>query len=306
MKKLTPFAIRTLIVLAAFLWILSSVGEAATTQVDCSSASLQAAIEKAKPGDTLLVSGTCNEKVVINVELNRITLDGQGKATINGPDKKSAVIAVLGRDITIKGFAIRGGRVGIRIMRGGTAVVDGNTVENTRSFGIQVVQNSFARIINNTIRNNSNFGIFVGGSSFAWIGFLRGSDRTARPNTIQNNGGAGIRVRTAAAARIHGNTITGNKRAGVLVQRASTATIAGNTINGNGGDGILVVGNSTVNLGSDTGSRFSQLPNTSGAPNGGFGIRCSSSSSADGRLGTLNGKKGAKSFKEGCVDSLKP
>ena len=92
----------------------------------------------------------------------------------------------------------------------------------------------------------------------------------------------------------------------MLVQLASTANIAGNTIKGNGGDRILVVGNSTVNLGSDTESRLAQLPNKSGAPNGGFGIRCSISSTADGRLGTLNGSKGAKDFSDsGCVDSLK-
>jgi len=72
MKKSTPFAIRTLIVFATFLWILSSVGEAATIQVDCSSASLQAAIEKARPGDTLLVSGTCKENLVIPEDVQNL------------------------------------------------------------------------------------------------------------------------------------------------------------------------------------------------------------------------------------------
>jgi len=79
MRKTTAIAIRSLIVLPAFLWILSSVGEAATLQVDCSSGTLQAALEKAKPGDTLLVSGTCKENLVIYEEVARITLDGQGK-----------------------------------------------------------------------------------------------------------------------------------------------------------------------------------------------------------------------------------
>ena len=110
-----------------------------------------------------------------------------------------------------------------------------------------------------------------------------------------------------ASARINGNTITDNKRAGVTVQLASSAEIGNNTISGNGGDGILVIGNSIAVLGSDTGSGLFQLPNTTGAPNGGFGIRCSINSSADGRLGTLNGSKGAKDFTEsGCVDSLIP
>ena len=36
------------------------------------------AIKTLKPGDTLLVSGTCNENVTIGQEVERITLDGQG------------------------------------------------------------------------------------------------------------------------------------------------------------------------------------------------------------------------------------
>jgi parallel beta-helix repeat protein len=245
--------------------------------------------------------------VEITAELSRITLDGQGKATIHGPDKNTPAIAVLGRDITIKGFTVRGGRQGISIVWGGTAIVDGNTVENTGRSGVALSQNSSARITNNTIRNNPNQGILVAGSSFAWIGFTDNVEETTpKPNTIQNNG-VGIEVDRGSAARIHGNTITDNKGYGVGVERGSQADIGGNAINGNGGDGIFMVGNSTANLGSDTGSDFRRTPNTSGAPNSGFGIRCSINSSADGRLGTLNGSKGAKDFKEtGCVDSLIP
>ena len=132
MKKLTPFATGTLIVVAAFLWILSSVAEAATIEVDCSSATLQAAIEKAKPGDTLLVSGTCKENLVIHEEVVRVTLDGQGKATINAPDATKHTITVRGRGITIKGFTITGGRNGLMVNDGGQATIDGNTVQGVR------------------------------------------------------------------------------------------------------------------------------------------------------------------------------
>jgi len=298
-----------LVVCVISLWFLQSVGVAGTIKVTCGpKETIGNALKKLKPGDTLLVSGTCNENVEISAELSRITLDGQGKATVNGPDAKTNTITVLGREVTIKGFTIRGGRRGIAVSRGGTAVIDGNTVENVAGdFGVQVSQSSSARIINNTIRNNPGNGINVSASSFAFIGFVTTLETTARPNTIQNNGTAGINVGRSSAARIHGNTITDNKTAGVLVNRASQVDIGGNTISGNGGDGILVVGNSIVNLGSDTGSGPFQLPNTSGAPNSGFGIRCSINSSADGRLGTLNGSKGTKDFTEsGCVDSLIP
>ena len=306
LEKTKPIFVFVVCVIS--LWSLQSVAVAGTINVTCGpKETIGNALNKLKPGDTLVVSGTCNENVVIYAEFNRITLDGQGKATINGPDANTAVISVVGRDVTIKGFTVRGGRGGISIISGGMAVVDGNTVENTGSRGVQVGQNSTAWIINNTIRNNPNNGIQIAGSSLAWIGFIGGGREITAPNTIQGNGAAGINVNRASSARIHGNTIADNNRAGVAVQGASQADIGGNAINSNRGEGILVEGNSIVNLGSDTGSGLDELPNTSGAPNSGFGIRCSINSSADGRLGTLNGSKGAKDFSDtGCVDSLIP
>ncbi len=327
MKKLAPFAIRTLIVFAAFLWILSSVGEAATTQVDCSSASLQAAIEKAKPGDTLLVSGTCKENLVIHEEVARITLDGQGKATIEGRPDAGPTIRVRGRGITIKGFTITGGRNGLHVTGGGQATIDGNTIQgvrrgilvnwsssasitnntiqNNRSTGITLVDTSFAKIGNNTIKNNRS-GITIAINSAAWVGVFRPRDRTASPNIIENNEGNGIVVTLVSSARIVGNTIRNNKRAGINVTRASSAYISSNTTDGNGGNGITVTRNAQVSLGRRRGTKIFRLPNNTTSNNSGVGIRCASGSSVEGRLGSLHGNKGAKDIDPSCVDLLKP
>ena len=311
MKKSTLFAIRTIIVFAAFLWILSSLAEAATIQVDCSSASLQAAIEKAKSGDTLLVSGTCNENLVIPEDVQKITLDGQGKATIKGRDPKKDTIFVRGRvDVTVRGFTITGGRDGIMLVSGATALVDGNTIENTSRFGIYVTQHSSARIVNNTIQNiRGKDGISVSGSAFIYVGmlgYLNLQDKTASPNTIQNNGRFGIHVHRTSYARIAGNTISNNKNHGIHVGGVSHAQIGSNNTNGNGGDGIFVAENSGVNRGADKGKKILHLPNNTTVANKGFGIRCIIGGSANGRIGTLTGAKGAKRFGEGCIDSLKP
>ncbi len=305
MEKTTAIAIRSLIALPAFLWIFSSPGEA-HIQVDCSSASLQAAIDKAKPGETLLVSGTCKENLVIHEEVARITLDGQGKATVNGPDASKSTIEVRGRGITIKGFTVTGGGNGINVSRGGQAVIDGNTVQGTGGAGIIVIRTSHAVIVNNTVQNNARFGILISHSSYGFVGGLATEDKTARPNIIENNGRNGILVNRSAGARIVGNTIRNNKRYGVRVQRGSNAEIANNTIDGNARDGISVSRNSAASLGRDTVRQIHHAPNTTTANNKGFGISCSIGGAVDGRLGTLNGEKGEKSFKEGCVDSLKP
>ena len=306
MKKLTPFAIRTLIVFAAFLWILSSVGEAATTQVDCSSATLQAAVEKAKPGDTLLVSGTCKENLVIYEKAARITLDGQGKATIEAPDDGRPTITLRGRGITIKGFTVTGGRHGINVTRGGQAIIDGNTVQGAARNGILVNKTSYALIVNNTSQNNARCGIVIGGGSNGFVGFRTHSDKTPSPNIVENNGRHGIAVQGTSNAEIVGNTIRGNKRHGIMVVQTSSAHISSNTVDASLRHGILVNQDSNVSTWRRRGSELFRVPNSTTANNSRAGIGCRGNSSVDGRLGSLNGNKGAKDIDPSCVDLLKP
>ena len=300
-------------VLVAFLWLLPSVVQADPHKLNCGKEkTIGEALHELKPGDTLLVSGVCNENLVIPEEVHRITLDGQGTATINGPDATRATVEIRGNDITVRGFTITGGLFGVRVIAGGTATIDGNTIQNTGRDGISVGQNGSAHILNNTVQNNPEDGISISESSSARVGFqeVRGL-RTPAPNIIQNNGDRGIAVSRSSSARIFGNTIRNNLGTGVDVVRASHADISSNTINNNGGDGIFVSQNSGVNLGRDTTQDpLSDDPNITTVNNAGRGIRCRINSYADGRLGTLNGNGGATSFDTstgpngGCINSL--
>ncbi|MBI2985301.1 MAG: right-handed parallel beta-helix repeat-containing protein, partial [Deltaproteobacteria bacterium] len=293
-------AISGLLVSVALLWSLPSAGDAGepkTREVTCSSKkTIGEELRKLDPGDTLLVSGVCSENVVIPEEIHRITLDGQGTATINGPDATRAAINVRGRVITIRGFTITGGENGVMVDDGGAALIDGNSIQSTGSNGVLVNRHSSARIIDNTIQNNPGAGILVTEGSSARIGFLSGSDTVASPNIIQSNGGSGVNVTRSSQTRIVGNTISNNTDNGVLVNRGSHADIASNAINGNAGDGVLVIRNSGVNLGEDAGTGIFDSPNITTVNNGGFGIRCRINSYADGRRGSLNGNAGATSF----------
>jgi parallel beta-helix repeat protein len=311
MEHIKISGIRSLVVFVGFLLLLPSVG--GTQAVDCDlGESLQAAIDGAGTEATITVSGTCNENVTIREEKDSITLDGQGIATINGPDPTDHTIFVRGRGITIRGITITGGRNGIFVSRGGTALIDTNTIQNTGNNGILLNQESSARIINNTIQNNPNAGIVVSENSSARIGFLAAQDTVASPNTIQNNSDQGIIVSRSSSARIVGNTISNNGLAsgsdGIIVTRASQADISSNTIDGNGRHGIFLTLNSAVSLGDDTGDTIFDLPNstTEGSENGDRGIRCVTGGAVDGRLGTLNGTMGATLFAVNCINSLNP
>ncbi len=266
------------------------------------------AIKTLKPGDTLLVSGTCNENVQIGEEIHRITLDGQGTASING-DSSANAVTVRGTGITIRGFVITGGAPqGVAVTDGGSAVIDGNTIQYADRNGITVFRNSSADILNNTIQYSGLAGIAVQNTSSARVGwFGPPNNRVSAPNTIQNNGAQGIQVYRGSSAQIFSKTIQNNGSHGVIVDRNAQAEIAACTITGNAGDGIRGLRNAGMDIGTDaTGSTPQFDDDTNTGTNGGFGVRCMIGGFVDGRLGTLTGTLGGKSLAEACTDSAVP
>ena len=277
------------LVLAMCLW-LPSVGraESGTHTLTCGpEKTIGQAIKTLKPGDTLLVSGTCNENFVVGEEVHGITLDGQGTAAING-DSSANAVTVTGNGITIRGFVITGGAPqAVAVPDGGTAVIDGNTIQYAARNGIAVFRGSSANIVNNTIQHNGLAGIAIQSTSTARIGWAGPPDnRVSAPNTIQNNGAQGIQVYRGSSAQIFSNTIQNNGSHGVFVDRNSQAEIAACTITGNAGDGIRGMRNAGVDIGTDaTGATPHFDDDTNTGTNGGYGVRCAIDGFVDGRLG---------------------
>ena len=278
---------------------------AATITVDCAAGEkIQDKVVQAKPGDTVQVSGACSENVRIPAEIVRVTLDGQGKATVQGAPKLD-VIYSRGREITIKGFTLTGGRDGIHLSGGGgapTAVITDNTIRKTGRHGIHFDHGSIGRISNNVIEDVPGVGIDVNEASIARIGYLTGTVGGSG-NTIRNPGRHGMVVARGSSARILGNTITGAKGSGIYVQRSSQADVIGNDISGSGADGITVRHGSGVNFTLEDTTLKLGL-NRSSAKNEGAGVSCAVGGYVEGPVGTLDGAKGAKEFDSGCVDRV--
>jgi len=275
--------------------------------VDCSAGEkIQDKIAAARPGDIIQVSGNCGENVAIPSEVVRITIDGQGKTVIQAPPKGDGFF-IRGREITIKGFTITGGRDGIHlsgVAAGASANIVENTIRKTGRHGIHLDHSSVGRIAGNTIEDVHTCGIDVAESSVARVGYLL-RPLGHGPNTIRNSGEHGISVNRGSSARIVGNTIANNKGSGVFVTRNSQADIFGNSISGNAGDGITASHNAGVNLGNED-RLFDLGPNRTdaGSKNAGFGLSGSVGGYADGPAGTLAGARGAKAIDGSCVDRV--
>ena len=278
---------------------------AATVAVDCDAGNtVMAALGNVRPGDTVLVSGTCNEQVSFAPEMVRITLDGQKKTTIQHPGKGAAsphTVFIRGKDIYIKGITVIGGLDGIHLAGPASAELDGNVVVKAARAGIHIDKGSIVRILNNTVQDSGVYGIDITGVSLAYIGVRIPRLPALSPNTIRNNGGAGINIERSSSAWIVGNTISNNKGSGIVVHRNAQADVIANVINANGGDAITASYNAGVNLKS---APRSDGPNQTAQENGGAGIKCRVGGYVDGPLGTLAGKQGAKAIESGCIDRL--
>ena len=100
----------------AVLLLASTLGLAENRPVHCDhGTSLATALEKATPGETIQVSGTCQEAVMISTD--RITLDGGGNAIIDGRGAE-AVTADGSRGVTLTGLTVRHGLNGV-VAKGG-------------------------------------------------------------------------------------------------------------------------------------------------------------------------------------------
>ena len=233
-----------LLAAATSLASASGAHAATTITVPAMEPTIQAAINAASNGDTVLVSpGTYTENIdfhgkAITVEGSSPTapsiIDGGGVgpvANFSSGETTASVLRgfTLRHGVTTSANAYMGG--GVRISLASPSIISNVITGNTGCSGIGVSIASGAPLVQgNTISNNIQTGCSGGV-------------------------GAGMFVRDASSAEIVGNTITGNTAdsgGGIELFSAGTATVQDNLIENNTGTteggGLDIVNQSDVNL----------------------------------------------------------
>jgi len=321
-QKRSCFCILAVLVLAVAMNVPKAAAQAnqanahATTKyVDCDNGdTITGSLQFVRPGDTMVISGTCSENLFLSSltgQYNGLTLDGQGTATIAGPNSTLNVVELTGvSSFTIRGLTITGGNDGIAINTGSIVAIDTVVVQGVGRHGIHFQRGSSdGYVVNSTIQNNPGNGIVINENSYVRVGFTDGvgaSQGDTGPCVIQNNGGYGIRIQRGASARVYTNTISYNGNNGVNLESASYAEIASNVIEGNVKNGIAVSENSTLHLGNASGTKNEDRPNTTTVPNGQFGLNAAWGSYVSGRMGTLSGTSGASTIAHDSNSNLTP
>ena len=125
-----------------------------TYPVDCSSGTIAEAMVQAQPGDTIMITGTCNETVMLNKD--GITLDGGGTAIIDGGGADVPVIAVYGhQNVVIRGLTVQNGQQGVLAHRGAAVWLEDVTAQDNGA-GIMIHGNSSATFAGAIMANDNN------------------------------------------------------------------------------------------------------------------------------------------------------
>ncbi len=199
--------------------------------VDCSaSESLQAAINQARPNDTIIVQGTCTGSFTV---IKDLTLKGSGSAVIDAGGGDWALVVgfdgapVWGVDLTVRDLTIAGG-TSSAIWSWGNLLLQDAVVRGSEGAGI--FSEAWAVTIQrSTVRNNAGPGYSNG----------QGNAVTVSDSVFRDNGAAGISMR-GGSITISGSAVTGNGGPGISCGGQSDIHVTGTTVARNAGGGLRV------------------------------------------------------------------
>ncbi len=217
-------------------------------RVDCDAGQkIGHALQLARPGRTIRVTGTCKERVTITTD--RLTLDGRGRAILDGAggtgtDFDGVVIINSASGVTITGFTIQNGASGIVGQRGAAFAVRNTIVQDNAVTGIVVADSSTADLTDCTMqRNGAGLDVFTGSSAV-----LR------RTINITENALGGVSVNGNSVLEIRGATvnINNNHEFGLIAGPGSQVALFG--FDESKGSTLTANGNSLagIGLGEDT------------------------------------------------------
>jgi parallel beta-helix repeat protein len=214
--------------------------------------SIQAAIDKARNGDTVIVqSGVYPENVVVG---KRITMWGQGNPVIDGRGSRSP-LSITVDGVTVDGFWMRNSgsslyASGIKISSNRNTIANNSLMDN--QYGINLLPGTRGNnLLNNTIFNNSFYAIYIPNSmntdihsntivnnreglmiEMSWFLSFTG-------NTVSYNSGDAVNASLSGASHFDENVVMNNRGYGIALLQGGQNSIRGNIIGKNTGTGIM-------------------------------------------------------------------
>jgi hypothetical protein len=199
--------------------------------------------------NTVTVSGNCKDNLLIQ-SMDRLTLITKNGASITDRSSGNSPVVDIedSRSITVQGFTINGGFVGVGCYSASVCYLALNTVQAAVGIGVGVGGGSRAFLESNVIQNSGGSGSSVEGgaqmssSNDVFQGNAQGVVLEGAYFVVSNasilNNGTGI-LSSGSNLLLHGGAINGNIGNGMTMRAGSTVVFRdGAFVIGNGGDGV--------------------------------------------------------------------
>jgi len=209
---------------------------------------IQAAVDAASPGDTILVAaGTYRENV--RIDTSYLTLIGESRETIIIDGGGIGNVITVGyynpvSNTTISGFTIQNGTFGIFSESRQNIIIRDNIISHTRFSGIRLIQCKGKFIIaNNTVTNNDETGIYVGDNRGTEVVIIIENNTVTKNGYVNDKEGiyVGGTSPGPAAIKISGNTLSNNLNGIRIWDPAGIVMFSGNEVTDNKLSGISIL-----------------------------------------------------------------
>ncbi|MBS3766093.1 right-handed parallel beta-helix repeat-containing protein [Candidatus Bipolaricaulota bacterium] len=261
----------SIMVIALFF---STAGETIeVTKGDSGISSIQKAVEKAKPGDTLLVgSGDFKENVSVDKDLT-IKAQSQGEVSISGKEEGKPVLKVGPSEssVTIKGLVVEDAKGklcktrsrgicpdGLLAAGKSSVRIENSSFESNGKNGIRSIGTAGVTIEDSKVRENQHAGFWVTESAEVRVNNVRISghrngiylDQSARmvlsDSEVLSSSIYGINLFGKSRITVENSLVTKNGQGGLRFENSSHGNVRNTSINKNDGTGVLIQSSATV------------------------------------------------------------
>jgi len=263
--------IKLLLLTFLILTLSSGIGAAAEIRVS-SGGSIQAAVNTANSGDTIIVDpGTYNENIVITKSSNLKLMSASGNPDdtiiVSNDTTKNVISASARLNLIIKGFTISGATsehsgiylyscngctiennkfinnaMGVYIDSSMNTTIRNNSATRTSEAGkigrsINVLKSELTTVENNTI-SNQNYSIY----------FDRSPSNTILRNSVSQCAEDAIVIEGSNNTVLESNTVSSNTKRGIYLKNSHKCNVKKNLVSSNGANGIDIEGSSGNNV----------------------------------------------------------